>query len=135
MSKKKWRYKKRKHKKKVNTSALNTHHLCFIRRNWGRKYAKAIRQFYYCQIELPKDTVHRIIHEKLYEVPAPREVVAKYAYEQLLLLQKYGALHENDPIEKRLMILAALFDCVEQPTADAFRKQLEIVQNYKSKPP
>ena len=136
MSKKRRRY-ERSHKKKHNGNpkVFNTHHLCFIRRRWGNGYARAVRQFHYCQVELEKDRLHKYIHEQMSEVPIPRDIAAKNVYEQLILLDRQGVLHDNDPIEKRLMLLIALFDCIAQPTADGFRHQLEIVLSYKNRPP
>ena len=67
-------------------------------------------------------------------VPVPRDYSAEQALEQLLMLESANALHEDDPIEKRLKLLASLFDCIDQPTADGFRKQLELVRYYKNPP-
>lgn len=67
-------------------------------------------------------------------VPIPRDINALRALEQLRLLERYGAISDEDNIERRLEILAALFDCVEQPTADAFRKQAKIVHDFYTKP-
>ena len=67
-------------------------------------------------------------------VPVPKDYSAKQALEQLLMLEKANAIHDDDPIEKRLNLLASLFDCIEQPTADGFRKQLELVRYYKNPP-
>lgn len=85
-------------------------------------------------IPLPKNTLHRFIHANLYAIPVPDNVSAKVAYEQLLTLDRFGVLHEDDPIQKRLQLLIALFDCVAQPTADGFRKQLDIINGYDKKP-
>ena len=67
-------------------------------------------------------------------IPVPREIIAKEALEQLRHLERRGAISDADPIEKRLMLLAALFDCADQTTADAFRKQLDIVHRFKKAP-
>lgn len=69
------------------------------------------------------------------EIPVPSPIASKEAYEQLDLLDKMGALHTNDGIEKRLNLIAALFDCIDQPTADAFREQIYIVRDYNKKAP
>lgn len=135
MSKKKRRYENHKKRHQTSSGNYDIHHCCFIRRAWNHGYARAIRQFHYCTIPLPKATLHKAIHDGMKEVPVPSDVVAKSAYEQLLLLDKYGSLHDDDPIEKRLAVLVALFDCAAQETADGFRKQLSIVQSYKNKPP
>ena len=69
------------------------------------------------------------------DIPAPQSSSAKSALEQLGYLEKYGSISEFDSIERRLTLLAALFDCSDQETADAFRKQLEIVREFKKSPP
>lgn len=84
---------------------------------------------------IPKTTLHRFIHENMTHIPVPSELAAKGALEQLRYLEKYGAISDDDPIEKRLGLLAALFDCVAQPTADGFREQLAIVRKFYEKPP
>lgn len=109
-------------------------HLCYQKRHWGVGANRELRNYWYCVIEIPRRTVHRIIHEWVSDVPAPKPVNAKAALMQLKMLEKYRAISENDPLEKRLRILAGLFDCVEQPTADGFRKQLKIVQEYYAGP-
>ena len=67
-------------------------------------------------------------------VPVPRKISARQALAQLRMLEKANAIHDYDSIEKRLALLASLFDCIEQPTADGFRKQLELVRFYKIPP-
>ncbi|MBR3254228.1 hypothetical protein IKF88_00640 [Candidatus Saccharibacteria bacterium] len=134
MSKKKRRYERHKKKHPPASSTINTHHCCFIRRKWGYGYARAIRQMSYCQVPLQKDKLHKFIHDNMHEVPVPNEAAAEAAYEQLLYLEARGVLHDDDPLERRLMILAALFDCSAQETADGFRKQLSLVQSYKNRP-
>ena len=135
MSKKKRRYERHKKKHPPASSTINTHHCCFIRRKWGYGHARAIRQMSYCQVPLQKEGLHKFIHENMREVPTPNEAAAEAAYEQLIFLERHGVLHDDDPLERRLMILAALFDCTAQETADGFRKQLSLVQSYKNRPP
>ena len=64
-------------------------------------------------------------------VPPPSGRNAKEAFEQLVILERFGALHKDDPIEKRLKVLIALFDCAEPETTEAFRKQLRIVGEFR----
>ena len=45
-----------------------------------------------------------------------------------------GAISDKDPFEKRLIVLIALFECVAQPTADALKKQLDLVREFNTKP-
>lgn len=138
MSKKKRRYNRRKIKKKkqqISSSVCDRHHLCFIKGRWKSGSIYALRQYHYCIILLPKTTLHKYIHKNMTAVPVPSELAAKNALEQLRYLERFGAISDDDPIEKRLMLLAALFDCIAQPTADGFRQQLGIVHEFYHKPP
>ena len=68
------------------------------------------------------------------EIPVPEEVDAKTVLWHLDYLEKYDAISEKDTFEKRLLVLIALFDCSSQPTADALRKQLDLVREFNKKP-
>mgnify|MGYP003318534447 CR=1 FL=1 len=84
---------------------------------------------------IPKNTLHHEIHKYVREVPLPTATAANEALKQLAMLDSVGVLHDEDPIEKRLRLLAALFDCIAQPTANALYKQLDIVYRFYDKPP
>lgn len=129
------RRKKNKKPKKLSIRTVDHHHLCWTRRSWNSGPLKDLRLHWYCIVLLPKNTLHRHIHLNMPGIPPPRWRSAKSALEQLGYLEKYDAISEFDSIEKRLRILAALFDCSDQPTADGFRKQLEIVQEFKKSSP
>lgn len=135
MSKRRKKYHKRRSRAKRRINTVDKHHLCYQRRNWRRPGLRALREHWYCKVYLPKNTLHKLIHVYVPDVPAPGEASARIALEQLGYLEKYGAISESDPVERRLQLLAGLFDCVEQPTADAFRKQLQVVREYKKTPP
>lgn len=123
--------KKRRH---IDNHRQDNHHLCYQKNRWATGYQKELRLFPYCIVLIPKNTLHRAIHSAVEHVPEPRGVNAKAALGQLELLFEQGAIALDDPIEKRLELLAALFDCCEQPTADGFRAQLAVVHKFK-KPP
>lgn len=76
-----------------------------------------------------------MIHEQVADIPTPKDISAKDALGQLKMLMEYGAITEEDSIERRLMVLASLFDCCDQPTADALRKQLTVVNKFYAQPP
>ena len=130
MSKKYRKQNRKQRRRRAATSKFDRHHLCFIKRKWSNGPVYALRQFHYCIMLLPRTTLHRYIHENMAHIPVPSELAAKGALEQLRYLEKYGAIHDDDPIEKRLTLLAALFDCIAQPTADGFRYQLEVVRRF-----
>lgn len=114
----------------------NMHHLCYTRREWEHNSsAKQLREFWYCHVLIPQDTLHAKIHRWLYCVPCPPEIHAESALRQLKYLDSRGVLHEEDDIEKRLSLLLALFECTGQPTEEGLRLQLSIVRAYKDMKP
>ena len=78
--------------------------------------------------------MHRKIHENINQIPPPSQENAGSVLWHLRYLERFGGISDKDPIEKRLKVLIALFDCSEQDTADALRKQLNIVSGQKSPP-
>lgn len=129
MAKKKRRYNKRR-KTHRTISAYDHHHLLWTKARWSGGALGELRLHWYCIVLIPRETLHRHIHSNICFIPVISQNSARYALNQLRMLEKAGALHEEDSIEKRLNVLAALFDCVEQETADALRKQLQIVHEY-----
>ena len=112
MSKKKRRLKKRikQSRKKSPPSDVrkDVHHLLWTRKSWK---GGAVGQY-------------------IGSIPVPRYYSAKCALEQLGYLEKYGGISNEDPIEKRLKVLIALFECIEDCTADALKIQLAIVERF-----
>ena len=86
--------------------------------------------FWYNRVYIPRDTLHREIHAYIAWVPVPRAISLRSAMEQLRMLEKYGGIKDTDPIEKRLKVLIALFECSEDPTANALKEQLRIVERF-----
>ena len=131
MAKKKRRYEHHKRVYYPPTTPLDKHHLCFIGRRWNNGWLGSFRKYWYCIIKIPRNSLHRYIHENLATIPAPRPENAKAALEQLWELNRYGAIHESDDIERRLELMIALFDCAEPKTTEGFRKQLEIIREFR----
>jgi len=133
MAKKKKKRQKRNTKpRRVNYNGVDKHHICWTRRSWNSGYVMELRLHPYCVVLIPRDTLHHLIHSEMKCIPPPSNRNAKTALFHLNILSQAGAISYDDPIEKRLKILIALFDCIEQPTADAFREQLRIVCEYKN---
>ena len=132
MAKKKKRLRRRKKKNKPTISNVrDKHHLCYQRRKWQKGSLRLLRDYWYCRVYIPRDTLHKRIHLELNDVPIPKDSSARDALRQLEFLEEYSAISEYDSIERRLELLASLFDCSDQPTADGFREQLRIVCEYK----
>lgn len=137
MSKKKRRYlkmQKKMERKRSITCGKDTHHIFFQKRKYCGEALTSLRDYWYCKSEIPKATLHRRIHSLIPNVPVPKPMNAKSALNQLRNLERYEVIHEDDDIERKLEILIALFDTIEQPTADALRKQLDIVHKFKKAP-
>lgn len=139
MSKNLKRYKRRlireEHNRLINVERKDLHHIFYQRKNWKGDSIGALRDFYYCKAYIPKDTLHGIIHAEIPTVPVPKPENAAKVLRQLITLEEYSAIGNEDSISKRLRVLIALFDCIEQPTADALKSQLDIVCKFRKEPP
>lgn len=138
MSKKKRRYNKR-HKKRKNRRiehpyVKDCHHILWQKNKWKQGSIHKLRDHYYCKIYIPRNTLHRYIHQNMAEIPVPRETDARTVLWHLNCLEKSGAVSNEDPLEKRLIVLIALFECIAQPTADALKEQLDLVREFNKKP-
>lgn len=136
MAKRKKRYAKKRrlaHKGGGSVGYCDKHHIFYQRKHYNKQLAE-LRNFSYCSVYIPKNSLHRLIHEALRDVPTPSVVNARDALAQLRALMKYGAISENDPIELRLTVLIALFDVAEERTTKALRKQLAVVRNFYNSP-
>ena len=111
------------------------HHILWYKRDYSKGWAKRIRDHWYCTVEIPRDTLHRQIHYEVAHIPVPKVQSIKGALYQLELLEKFGGIHKEDPIDKRIMVLMALFDCVEPKTHEALKKQYEIACKFYHKDP
>lgn len=133
MAKKKTRYKKHRKKTYVKARSFDMHHLCWQRRYWNKGAVKSLRQFHYCIVRIDRNTLHHHIHSDGHTVPVPSEQSAEKVLRHLRDLERVGYISDLDPIEKRLRLLAALFEGIEPDTSEGFKEQLRIV--YKFRPP
>ena len=110
--------------------STDRHHLVWYRRDYNKGWAKKLRDYWYCSIEIPRDTLHHQIHYEIAHIPVPRAIAIKEAWKQLELLEEYKGISKDDDITKRLMVLCALFDSIEPETYMALRKQYEIACEF-----
>ena len=113
MSKKR---KAKKSKRKASAELRNRaithdlHHIFYQGRFYRQNQSlRDLREYYYCKVYVPKDTLHQSIHAQL---------------------TKNDAIHEDDSFERRMLVISALFNCAEPDTADALFKQWEIVREF-----
>lgn len=119
-----------KRKKIPRSKKLDRHHILWPQHDWNRGWAKALRNHWYMRIDIPMYSLHRKIHHDIMSIPVPRGGNAKAAFHQLQMLDRFGALHTYDNIEKRLTILMALFECSEPNTYEALKRQRAIVRKH-----
>lgn len=132
---KKKKKKKSRKKKEVKTkSSLDRHHIFYVRNEWNKGELEKLRMHPYCIIPMDRDGIHRYIHTHLAYIPVPKEFNVESVIFQLKCLEKHEVINQEDPIERRLAILIALFECIEQPTADALKEQLRLVHEFKKAP-
>ena len=113
--------------------STDEHHLLYTRKKWSSGKARVLRRQAYCKIRMPR-SLHETIHIEVPDVPVPSGESARQALDQLDYLFLSGAISTRDNAEKRLSVLITLFNCSEQPTIDALKKQLEIVHEFYKAP-
>lgn len=137
MSKKKRRYMKMQRKAERRQSiscGKDTHHIFFQKRKYCGDTLVALRDYWYCRVEIPKNTLHRRVHSLIPNVPVPKITSAKSVLSQLRNLERFEVISEEDTIERRLEVLIALFDPIEPQTTEALRGQLDVVHKFKKAP-
>ena len=135
MAKKKRRYRKNRRVVQRPRVPNDVHHLLWIGKKWGFGDLAALRQFWYCKVSIPRETLHHYIHENIANIPTPKPENAKDALRQLQYLESYQAIHDTDGIERRLQVIIALFEGVEPRTVDALKRQLEVIHEFYQEPP
>lgn len=89
-----------------------------------------LRKHPYCIILIPRDTLHRDIHEWVTDIPVPSQVNAARALMQLSIMEEQQVISYDDDFGFRLTVLASLFDSSEPATAEGLRKQFNILRAY-----
>ena len=113
----------------------NKHHIFFTRHTWGQGIWKELRDYPYCSVAVPVEPLHGEIHRQIGYIPLPRKLSVEDVLLQLGTLSGYRCIASQDPIEKRLMLLAALFDYIEPETSEALKRQLDLVREFNKKAP
>ena len=105
------------------------HHLFYWRRMYSHGLAKELRSHWYCSCIVPVEPFHRALHREVLLVPVPPAQFILRALKHLRDLERVGAIKAIDSIEKRLAILAVLFDA-HPPTREALDAQLKVCKRY-----
>lgn len=139
MSKKLRRLKKRikrdREKRYKIRFKCDMHHILWQRRQWKGVYSRRVREFWWLKVLIPTDTLHHAIHDEINFIPVPNEKVCKEIFDCLVDMEKRGSLSQEQSFETRLQFLICLTDCREPQTANALKKQLQIVREFYARPP
>lgn len=114
----------------AHVSTNDRHHIFYQRRHYAGEQAKRLRCHWYARIDIPRDTMHRRIHEFVGDVPAPHPRSIRLALEKLAVMEQQGAIRRTDSFCKRLSVFIDLFSNTEPATAEALRRQLNIACEY-----
>ena len=119
--------------KKQEPTSFDIHHLMYIEDEWNKKRGRALREYPYCTVEIPR-ALHVAIHAEVKKVPVPKKSSREYVLEQMGYMYLFRFISDGDPIEERLALLISLFEEIgEEATAAALRRQLEAVEKYYKK--
>lgn len=124
--------KKRKSYRKNN--GKDKHHIWYQARHYSKGSLASLRQYPYSKIMIPRETLHRTIHEFVGDIPAPSQLTAQRVLNELRRLYRVGEIGDDDNFEERLSVIISLLDFTDQPTVDALKRQLAIVREF-YKPP
>lgn len=83
------------------------------------------------KVPIPKDTLHKWIHQAVFEVPIPSELVCQQAYKEIDMLYEFGAISDSDNIVKRLVLLIFILEyAADDATIAALETQKEIATRF-----
>ena len=125
---------KKKVRKFKHRTGDDKHHIFFQKRYWSRGTLKILRDNRYCLAYIPEHTLHHKIHLNITTVPNPKPMHVSEALYQLNMLRAFGAIKDDDSIEKKLEVLIALFEDVEPETTAALKEQLKLVRAFYNRP-
>ena len=84
---------------------------------------------------IPKNTLHRFIHEGVSDVPLADGKSCKIAVMAINNWLEAGYISLDDSVERKLEVLIGIFNKISPKTANVLQKQLDIVRNYNERPP
>lgn len=111
-------------------SGCDCHHLLYQRRFWDSGYGKMLRNHPYLKIDIPIATLHAEIHRELFNIPRPKDEELRRAYFVMNVLLECQHISLDDPYYKRLDFLIDIWEKTEPKTADALKKEREIIYNF-----
>ena len=121
---------KRKKKRPTNLTREDYHHILFQGRHWKNGWAKILREHRYCGGYIPQMTLHREIHSKIHDVPTPNGADCRIAVEALNSWLEAGYISLDDPIERKIEMIAKCFRAKCPATTAILDWQREVVVKF-----
>ena len=113
----------------------NAHHCLWKRNCWDTGWARRLRNHPYCRIEIPRDTLHQLIHATIPEIPVASGIACKTAYEALNSWLEAEFISMDDNLSTRCANLMRCFRASSPDTYKALQKQKQIADGYYHKTP
>jgi hypothetical protein len=121
---------KKKKKHSPNLMRKDYHHILFQGRHWKQGWAKILREHKYCGGYIPQDTLHREIHSKIHDIPTPNGSECRKAVEALNSWLDAGYISLDDPIERKIEMIAKCFRANCPATTAILDWQREVVIKF-----
>lgn len=115
-------------------SVMDTHHICYSRKSWNTQWAHKLREHPYMKVRIPRDTLHRQIHDACDTITPPPEWISEALWFELEELYQNGIVDRHDNIHQRLTVLLAELSEFDDPelgkTVDQLLLQKRIVHRF-----
>ena len=106
------------------------HHILFQGRHWKQGWAHTLRHHRYCGMYIPQQTLHRIIHAKIHDIPTPHGKECRQAVEALNSWLEAGYISLDDRLDKRIENIAKCFRAKCPATTAMLDWQHDIVSKF-----
>lgn len=106
------------------------HHILFQGRHWKQGWAKKLREHPYCGGYIPQMTLHREIHSKIHDIPTPNGVDCRTAVLALNNWLDAGYISLDDPLDKKIEMIAKCFRAKCPATTAMLDWQREVVAKF-----
>ena len=106
------------------------HHILFQGRHWKQGWAKKLREHPYCGGYIPQMTLHREIHSKIHDIPTPNGADCRTAVLALNNWLEAGYISLDDPLDKKIEMIAKCFRAKCPATTAVLDWQREVVAKF-----
>ena len=125
------RIKRSQNQRYMDPYITNCHHCLWIGKKWNAgHYSRMLRNYWYFKVYIPANTIHKLIHQEMVEIPVPSEDVCRMVYYDILAMENRGEITPEDPIWERLQLLIDQIGDNCPTTTYALSKQVQILKEF-----